>query len=234
MNKSILQTALLAGVLGLASTAAQAGGNTATPDWTGFHAGASLGIAASNVTALPIYDPSIIRLSNNTQAGNSFNIGANLGYDHQIGPLVVGALVELNYLHIATHGGFNEDDATNQPWGTQVGDLLGSARIKLGAGSDQVMVYGSGGIAFGSSRIANWKYEGFGAQDYPFASTGYVLGGGIEYRVNDSWTISGDYSHYVFTASNTTQIFSDDRPTLYGGNNKIGIDLIKVGLNYRF
>jgi len=233
MTKAFWHIALFGGVLGLASTGAQAGGNTATPDWTGFHAGVSLGLDASNVTALPIYNPSVIKLSNNTQTGNSFNIGANLGYDHQFGPLVVGAFGELNYLHIATHGGFNEDDATNQPWGTQVGDLLGSARIKLGAGSDQVMVYGSGGIAFGSSKIANWNYEGFGAQDYPFASTGYVFGGGIEYRVNESWTINGDYSHYVFTASNTTQIFSDDGPAR-GGNNNIGIDLIKVGLNYRF
>jgi len=233
MKNILLQTALCASLLGWASAVAQAGGNTAAPDWTGLHAGVSLGIGASNVTALPVYNPSVIRLSNNTQAGNSFSIGANLGYDHQFGPLVVGAFGELNYLHIATHGGFNEDDASNQPWNTQVGDLLGSARIRLGAGSDKVMVYGSGGIAFGSSKIANWNYEGTGVADYPFASTGYVLGGGIEFRVNESWTISGDYSHYVFTASNTTQMFSDDGPAT-GGNNNIGIDLIKVGLNYRF
>ncbi len=239
MTKTFMQTALFAGMLGLISPSAQAGSNTATPDWTGFYIGASLGAAAANTIATPaVAMPTGETLIGNSQTGSAFTVGAKAGFDKQIGSFVIGAFGEVDYLHIATRGIFAEG-GDNSTWGTQVGDLLGSARVRIGATSENVMIYGSGGLAVAHSGVSGWFYEtlldGAGPMDFPNNRLGLVIGGGIEYRLNQTISVNLDYSHYLFSASNSVQEFSDENegPTM-GGTNRTGIDVMKVGLNYRF
>jgi opacity protein-like surface antigen len=213
-------------------TAAHAGGAT---DWSGFHAGVSFGVGAANTVATPAFPlPTNETLTGNTQTGSSFTLGANAGYDRQFNALVIGAYGELDYLHIATQGSFAEGGESS-PWGTKTGDLLGSARIRIGGASKDVMVYGSGGLAMTNSGVVGWNYEGFGPTDFANNGMGYVLGGGIEYRLNEKMSVNLDYSHYVFSASNAVQIFTDENMgPRQGGGNSTGIDVMKLGLNYHF
>ncbi|MDE2385706.1 MAG: outer membrane beta-barrel protein [Alphaproteobacteria bacterium] len=235
MNKMHSMCATV-GALIMLSGAAQAGGADDL-DWTGFHAGVSFGMASANTTADPATPlPGFESLAGNSQAGNSFTLGGNVGYDKQINSLVVGAFGELNYLHIATQGGFSEDGGPNpMPWGTEVGDLLGSARVKLGAASGNFMIYGSGGVAFAHSGVTGWNYEGYGAMDFPNNGLGTVFGAGVEFRVNPKVSLNFDFSHYNFSASNNQQEFTDENegPAL-GGTNRTGIDVLKLGINYHF
>jgi outer membrane immunogenic protein len=235
MSKSLKLVSLL-GAFMLTGSSLSLGADIlmpSAPTWDGIYLGVTAGVSSSHVEALPVFDPTTISLSGNTQSGSSLTFGAQLGYDHQFGPLVLGVLGEVNHMNVSTSGGFNEDDASNQPWGTEVGQWLGSARLRAGFGTDSVLFYGSGGLAFGNAKISNWNYESSGNENYSFSSTGYVFGGGVEVRVSEHLSFTGDYSHYVFKSSNNTQVFSDDGPSP-GGNNKLGIDLFKVGLNYRF
>jgi outer membrane immunogenic protein len=201
--------------------------------WTGPYGGVTLGGGGSEVEALPVYDPTLILLSNNTLSAGTVLGGATAGYDFQINNIVLGALVEADFGRMKAHGGFNEDDASDIPWGTSA-SWLASARAKIGTGNDDVMIYGTGGVAFTHARIVGWNYEGFGAENFKLNSVGFVIGAGLEFRINSNWTASFDYSHYDFgSKGNSTQIFSDDGPA-DGGKNKLTFDVAKVGINYRF
>lgn len=231
MKTIFLRGGALLGAIMLFLSAGQAGAQ----DWSGFHAGVSFGLAAANTIATPpLPMPSGETLLGNSQTGSSFSFGANAGYDKQINSLVIGIYGEVDYLHIATNGFFSEggDDST---WGTQTGDLLGSARVRLGGASDNVMIYGSGGLAFVHSGIVGWNYEDQGPLDFANNSLGYVFGGGVEYRLNQKVSVNLDYSHYFFSGSNSAQEFSDEfSQAQFGSTNRTGIDVMKVGLNYRF
>jgi outer membrane immunogenic protein len=209
------------------------GTSLAHADWTGPYAGLNVGLGGPSVEALPVYDPTLIKLSNNTLDAVNLIGGATVGYDKQIGNIVWGGLLEADFGKMKAHGGFDEDDQAGNPWGVTA-SYLASARAKIGMGNDDVLVYGTGGVAFTKAKIVGWNYEGFGAENYKLNSVGFVLGAGLEFRIKGNWSASFDYSHYDFGSKNNgTQIFSDDGPAP-GGKNKLTFDVAKIGINYRF
>lgn len=83
-------------------------------------------------------------------------------------------------------------------------DYLGTLRARLGYTWDRVMVYGTGGFAYGRSAIA-----GFHDTD-----TGYALGAGIEWAFAPQWSAKVEY--------------------MYHDIDLVEASTIKFGVNYRF
>jgi outer membrane immunogenic protein len=114
--------------------------------------------------------------------------------------------------------------------------MLASLRGRLGVGFDKILLYGTGGVAFTDARIGNWDYEHgeiIPATSYSLNRVGWVAGIGAEYRLRSNWSALLQFSHYDFGVNrNSQQIFSDDRGP--GGKNGLKVDVVQLGVNYRF
>ena len=79
------------------------------------------------------------------------------------------------------------------------------ARLKLIAGYEvaggQGLVFGSAGIASGSLDNAGDIFDGFDGSD-----TNWVLGLGYDYRLNETWTIGGEYMYHDFDDINVNTL----------------------------
>ena len=65
----------------------------------------------------------------------------------------------------------------------------------------QGMVYGSGGIAYGSLDNVGDIVDGFDGSD-----TNWVLGLGYDHRVGENWTVGGEYQYHDFNDFNVNTL----------------------------
>lgn len=112
-------------------------------------------------------------------------------------------------------------------------DWFGTVRGRIGYAADRALVYFTGGFAYGGVRnsVSN------AGVDYSFSgtATGYVLGGGLEYKITPAWSVKAEYQYinlgkndpvsaggFAFTSLPTTTLDDDAYHT------------VRVGLNYHF
>ena len=204
--------------------------------------------------------------------------GAQIGYNMQFGAFVAGFEADLQFADI---GGGNRNNqffsvpgtytfagtpglALTAPAATVVEsngnsasnlDWFGTARVRLGVAFDRVLVYGTGGVAFGSGGDNNnFNNNGFcglgfnchrGDDDI---RVGYAVGGGVEYAFTNNLTFKieglyvnlGDNNNHhnnggafsaVYSGVATNQLFVNSN-SARGSDTEIG--LVRVGLNYKF
>ena len=95
------------------------------------------------------------------------------------------------------------------------------------------MVYGTGGLAWGSNEI------GFGVAVRPWAAgvnasnthLGWTVGGGVEWALLDNWTAKVEY---LYVKLDNETYFANTAGNGLGFNADLDVHTVKVGLNYRF
>ena len=200
-------------------------GAAAAQNWTGFYLGASAGGGTSKDN-WDINNGGAVF----SDRGHGGLAGLQTGYNWQSGSILLG--LEADYLWSGIKG------STDCPGGgfTCGHDLkgLGSARARLGwVAAPSAMIYFTGGLGWGSSRwtakdSVTGSLAGGGATSR--TSTGWALGGGVEFLLNNNWTVKGEYLHYDFGRFSAS-------PADFGGtpvNFKLSADTFKIGLNYKF
>ncbi len=194
------------------------------------------------------------------------NVGGGIGYNYQFTPgsgFVVGASAEVTWTDIsksyAYYGpvipGVNTaPDPSNL---RQRLDYLGTVQGRLGYAFDRVLVYGTGGFAYGNVNYSAGFFNPAGALAYAGKynemETGYVYGGGIEWAIptdnflnrfnfigsflgSSALTLKAEYLHYDLGSRNvlvnatglTTATGSYTSRFSTEGN------IIKAGFNYKF
>ena len=108
--------------------------------------------------------------------GNGTLGGVHAGYRWDLGTTVLG--IEGDY------------DAASADLGIGADTLDNVARLKFMAGADlgRTLLYATGGVAWADATVA-----GVNRSD-----NGYFLGAGLDYAVNDSWTIGGEILGHRF------------------------------------
>ncbi len=153
--------------------------------------------------------------------------GGQLGYNFQSGKLVFGL-----------ESDFQGGDLSRSTTGTTTGgkaftskestDWFGTARGRLGLALGPALVYGTGGFAYGGVR--QQATLGGVALGSSGTQTGWVAGGGIEYKINPAWSLKGEYQYIDL---GTAKLW--DTANSLGTN---GLDTSfhtgRFGLNYRF
>ena len=223
MKKRVLH--LLAGTaaLALAASAASAADlpvRTAPPapyvaaapifTWTGFYAGVNAGWGWRDSDREPVFlTPGVgtpglagtLLFSNNNDGG--FTGGGQIGYNYQIGSFVLGVETDIQWADTDRNqevvfvpaagfagtfvpGVFN----SNSP------EWWGSLRARVGVAIDRVLIYGTGGLAYTDN------------------STGWALGGGIEWALPVNWFGS---SAVTFGLEGLWLSFDDDDDNFNGG-----------------
>jgi len=181
-------------------------------NWTGFYIGAHIGGAFSgnngDVAGFPA----------NTSGG--FLGGGQIGYNYQFAPNWVlgleGDISGLDYKRTVF-----DDIGTLQ----QKTDWLASVTGRLGYTWGPGMIYAKGGVAFRD-------HGGFSAYDPLYSvdnkTTGYTIGGGLEYMFAPAWSAKVEYQYYNFDKSNLYYA------GVFQGDFKTDVHTVKAGINYHF
>jgi outer membrane immunogenic protein len=193
------------------------------PIWTGYYLGVNGGGAWANnhqlVDSVNFTPPSGVLPS------GGFG-GGQIGYNWQ-GFLLLGFEADIQGGYVGAKS--SPTDIFGGVYGFRSNlDYFGTVRGRVGYTLDRALVYFTGGFAYGDLR--KWS-DDFGSQSNGGMATGYVLGGGLEYRFSPAWSIKTEYQYLNLgkndpCASGTC--FSD-----YAGVQKEDdYHTARIGLNY--
>ncbi|MGN6114568.1 MAG: outer membrane protein [Nitrobacter sp.] len=208
MSKTIIAAAALAALAStaLATSAAAADLPYRQPytvnqplnaySWAGPYLGANLGYAWGSVE------------NSATKPDGVFG-GAQAGYNWQNGQFVFGLEGDIQA---------SAADDTFAPWKFS-NPWFGTVRGRLGYAFNNVLVYGTGGHAFGELRA-----ETFGLSE-SHTNAGWTLGVGAEFGIYQNWTAKVEYLYVDLSSSN----FS-----ITGAPNSYQFGLVRAGVNYHF
>jgi outer membrane immunogenic protein len=255
MKIKLLATSILA-VVALAGTAfAQEEGY----NWTGFYAGVNLGGAF--VTGCPTYTPetpSATWTGERCTHPDGFIGGGQIGFNYQAGNVVWGIEGDIS----GATGGSKETAATTAgsatvPAGTMkiTGDhtpgSIETVRGKLGFAHDNWLFYITGGGAFAGGNVdaaGEFTPAGGNAPTATFVANnhgtrvGWVIGGGLEWGLGHHWTARiEDLYMDLGTLSNSPTVCNGagcqtfvDSLSLTNDRSSLSIDVVRVGVNYKF
>jgi outer membrane immunogenic protein len=149
--------------------------------------------------------------------------GGQLGYNWQSGSFVFG--VETDF-----QGGDISDSVTGPLHSSRESmDWFGTARGRIGFAADRALIYGTGGFAYGD--VKQHAVIGGASFDAGDATrTGFTLGGGVEYKLNNAWSLKAEYQYLDFGSEKLT-----DSAGLAGTSDlDTNYHTARIGLNYRF
>lgn len=223
------------------------------PRWTGFYVGGSIGAGRqNNRTIVDGYGPTnSVRTSIDagnvasrlSPDGNGVVGGAQLGFNYQIGAIVIGAETDLS----ATRLGGSDTSSVN-PFGVQVTtqsenklSMLGTVRARAGIAFGDLLVYGTGGYAYGRIEQSGSITPNPANNPAYLASRseiagGWALGGGVEYAITPSISVRLDYTRYDLGRKQLT-LGEINRlaPGEYAAmRTRASGDILRAGVNFGF
>lgn len=259
-SSSVLMTAAAAAAA-VGPTAAVAGPAAPPPvpvsTWEGFYLGASVGAswlhsvqddtaAISGVSIVGV--GSVTGGATSTADGVGWLGGLNLGYNWQSGNFVYGLEGDFSWLgrtSASSNGGFASTSYGGGYSGTTFRsskiEALGTFRARFGFDFNGTLPYLTLGVA--EADIKNTFAISGGGNSASVSQTqwtpGLVLGGGIEHRLNQNWTVRGEVDWIGFeTKQLANPLFGTTYGALTSNHGPIAFsnDLVigKIGLNYRF
>ncbi|MBI4724566.1 MAG: porin family protein [Rhodomicrobium sp.] len=164
--------------------------------------------------------------------------GVQVGYNWQHGHFVLGVEADLQGAAIKGSKSFDllwEDDASAHAQSKL--DWFGTVRGRLGYAFDRTLVYFTGGFAFGEVKdtlnVSIW--DDFGSDSKKGTRTGYVLGGGLEHKIDPSWSIKAEYQ-YIDLGSDKLAVEGGDGECSWASATfkaDHSYNTVRVGLNYR-
>ena len=149
-------------------------------------------------------------------------VGGTVGYNWQFGQFVAG---------IEADGAWADLNSSASAFGitaTAKVDALATVRGRFGVAIDQVLLYGTGGLAVADTKLGV-SVLGLGVTDTQ-TQTGWTAGAGIEWMFMPHWSLKGEYLYRSFSSQN---FFTAQVP---GGiaSGTVNINSGQVGINYHF
>lgn len=215
-------------------------------DWSGAYIGLNGGYAWGDTDARGILlegDPfSVGPVSAGLDVDGWFG-GAQAGINMQHGMFVFGLEADIQYSGIegsASVLGFpNPDIGTGDVTDVDIDlEWFGTARVRVGAAFDRVLVYATGGLAYGNVE-ASARVTDNGTYDESDSDSnthfGYTIGAGVEYAVSDNWTVKGEYLYVDLGSENYDFNFPLGVSDVdVASKASLDMHLVRLGLNYKF
>lgn len=247
-------------------------------NWSGFYIGGNAGYgwgkantdianAAGNPfglgpSGLP-FDPLPGFAHSDSGKLNGPNGGGQIGYNWQFAPMgVFGIEADLQTSRQKNSNRFTDsfsvqDHADNETFldGTIATDYeakiswFGTVRGRLGYASNGVLLYGTGGLAYGEVGLSGTSAStvttsGAGVGGPPFTTVtakgfaasavnlGWTAGAGIEGALANNWTWKAKYLHMDLGSLSVTGTAATG--ATFTASSKFTDDIVRLGLNYRF
>ena len=189
-------------------------------NWTGFYAGVHIGAAFGGDDG---FATNIVGLTGSSRDA-AFLGGGQIGADYQFAPnWVVGIEGQIS--------GLSNNDRRFTVGVDSIrdrSDWLASVTGRLGYTWGPGLIYAKGGVAFrDDSGLA--ATAGFLPAVTDRNSTGYTVGGGLEYMFAPAWSAKVEYQYYNFDTTNVVT-----NAGLGALSYKDDLHTVKVGVNYHF
>ena len=194
-------------------------------NWSGFYLGINggYGFGQSNWTPTG-FTPT------GTFSTSGFLAGGTLGANYQMGAFVLGIegdgdWTNLNGTTFVTGGtGCGPGCETQSNW-------LATVRGRAGYAFDRILIYGTGGAAFGNLQAA--------VGSLPFSSstqTGWTAGGGVEFAFTPNLTAKIEYLYVDLGNQSCAQANCAGGTTAAPLNTTVSFteNVVRAGINYKF
>jgi outer membrane immunogenic protein len=207
--------------------------------WTGFYLGGNIGAAwTSNVVRESFFGNEWGRTSEARFIG-----GGQIGYNWQFNQFVLGIEGDID-------GIVNKSRTSNAIFipaigstiavnGNGGGNWISTIAGRFGFAVDRTLFYGKAGYGWvngsGTVTVANLTTGASYSIGGDGTRSGWLVGGGIEYALNNNWTLKGEFDYlglnhgrsFVVPAGN---FLAGDTFTTRGRN----VSMVKFGFNYLF
>lgn len=113
-------------------------------------------------------------------------------------------------------------------------DWFGTVRARAGYAFDRVLIYGTGGFAYGGGSQSAY------AASYPYSiansvRTGFAAGGGFEYAFSEKLSAKIEALYVNLGKRTVGTTYDATIPAYYGaGHADSGFAIARAGINYRF
>ncbi len=204
--------------------------------WTGFYIGLNGGGGGTDFSRVGHYDSNPV---NDSRSSGGYFFGGQIGYNYQYSPnFVIGAEADFQGSKFNNFFGCGAgpyagpgtcyDDSSVAGYDM---DSFGTVRARIGYAMNNWLIYATGGFAWGDIRYT--------ANDYiPAVGTGsgtaggWTVGGGVEYAINNHWSLKAEYLYLDVGGVNIDPIpsYAPD----YNVNVKATANIGRFGINYRF
>jgi outer membrane immunogenic protein len=223
--------------------------------WTGLYLGGNVGGHWGSDSITTTTNPLAFFLINNADTLSPVSLkpqgvvgGVQIGYNWQMNNVVFGIEGDANWLGGASFrhlvypgpspapGDFMENSTGAR--------FLGTIRPRLGLTMDHLLLYVTGGVAFGWVRTTDsfcifscpTLVGNLSTASGTTTRTGWTAGAGLEYAINNNWSVKGEYL-YVDLGSFDTSIPSQlncDTACDVRVHHTYTDNIARVGVNYRF
>ncbi len=205
--------------------------------WTGFYVGAAIGGGWTNDNARIAGAGGVIATENMNSSGVVGGLYA--GYNYQFSnAIVLGLEADVDATSISKTSGvinvlggppfLGNADKESIPW-------QGSLRGRLGYAIDHVLLYATGGFAFGG---INTSYATAGVPgslvSFNGTQTGWTVGGGLEYAFNANWIGRVEYRYTQFSAFTDNPVAPGNALAAFNVRHNVSENAVKVGIAYKF
>jgi outer membrane immunogenic protein len=214
--------------------------------WTGPYVGGQIGGAwgTGNLNAI-VFDPITRALFSASIGDTTSGVigGAHVGYLYQIDQWVLGVEGSVDGTGLRNNAvavfpvAFGGSILTAN---TSL-DILGTIRGKIGFAWDRVLIYGTGGVAFGGfstdlSLVGTAPF--FIARANPGNNrVGWTAGGGLQYAITNNWSVFAEYRYTNLGSINLNNGFvAAPLPGggFFNGSRQIRFNQVQAGFSYRF
>jgi outer membrane immunogenic protein len=165
--------------------------------------------------------------------------GIQIGYNFQSGQIVYG--VEADFGLSSAKKSSTSVSPTDPSFAatSDIGiDSIGTARLRLGYAFDNnLMAYATGGLAYAKTRDSFQAVQ----NGTIFSSTGsgwrtgYTVGGGLEYMLNEKWSVKGEALYYDLGTKRAESTGTNSGfPYSHGITDHMTGVIARIGLNYLF
>jgi len=203
--------------------------------WTGFYAGvnAGWGWRDSNRQSVILGGavPGTLFFPDNGDGG--FTGGGQIGYNYQIGSLVIGLETDIQwadtdqdetvaFLPAGVPGTFVPGE-----FRSNLSDWYGTVRARVGYSFDRFLPYVTGGFAYGN--VKNKISDGVFAGSNDNTQYGWTVGAGLEYAFTNNLTAKLEYLYVDLDKES----FNVPGGT-FTSNVETKFSVVRAGLNYKF
>jgi outer membrane immunogenic protein len=204
-----------------------------TEPWSGFYFGVNGGVAFAHAKASGSYGGFSASGSQDIPGGI---LGAQLGYNWQVGNFVYGIEGDIQYSSqerdvectAIVCAGFDVKLTNKLPW-------FATARGRVGYGIERYLVYATGGLAYtqlSSTLSASAGGAPIGSISWSEARAAWTVGGGVEFAVSPGWSAKLEYLYVdtgSFDASVNVPLMGTLTPTIH-----VTDQIVRAGINYHF